>query len=58
MTVLLAGVALLATIGGLVASALCLRFGLIRGDRLLIVGSLLASGAFLYVVFWLKDAPL
>ena len=55
---LLAGVALLATIGGLVASALCLRFGLIRGDRLLIVGSLLASGAFLYVVFWLKDAPL
>jgi hypothetical protein len=49
---------LLATIGGLVAGALFLRLGLVRGDWLLIVGALLTTGVFLYAVFWLRDAAL
>jgi hypothetical protein len=55
---LFAMIGLLATIGGLVGSALFLRLGLVRGDWLLIVGALLTTGVFLYAVFWLKDAPL
>jgi hypothetical protein len=58
VTMLFAMIGLLATIGGLVGSALFLRLGLVRGDWLLIVGALLTTGVFLYAVFWLKDAPL
>jgi len=58
VTVLFAMIGLLATIGGLLASALFLRLGLVRGDWLLIVGSLLTTGVFLYAVFWLRDASL
>jgi hypothetical protein len=49
---------LLATIGGLLASAVFLRLGIIRGDWLLIVGALLTTGVFLYAVFWLRNASL
>jgi hypothetical protein len=55
---LFAAIGLLVTIGGLVGSALFLRLGLVRGDRLLIAGALLITGVFLYAVFWLRDAPL
>ena len=58
MTVLFAMISLLATIGGLLASALFLRLGLVRGDWLLIVGSLLTTAVFVYAVFWLRDASL
>ena len=58
MTVLFAMISLLATIGGLLASALFLRLGLIRGDWLLIVGSLLTTAVFVHAVFWLRDASL
>ena len=58
MTMLFAMIGLLVTIGGLVVSALFLRMGLIRGDWLLIMGSLLTTGVFLYAVFWLRDASL
>jgi hypothetical protein len=58
VTVLLAAIALLVTIGGLVASALFIRLGLVRGDWSLIAGALLTTGVFLYAVFWLRDAPL
>jgi hypothetical protein len=51
-------ISLLATIGGLLASALFLRLGLVRGDWLLIVGSLLTTAVFVYAVFWLRDASL
>ena len=55
---LFAMIGLLVTIGGLVVSALFLRMGLIRGDWLLIMGSLLTTGVFVYAVFWLRDASL
>jgi hypothetical protein len=55
---LFAVIGLLVTIGGLLASALFLRLGLLRGDWLLIVGALLTTGVFLYAVFWLRDASL
>ena len=58
MTVLFGVMALLVTIGGLLASALFLRLGLVRKDWLLIMGALLTTGVFLYAVFWLRDAPL
>ena len=58
MTVLFAMLGLLVTIGGLVASALFLRLGLVRGDGLLIMGAMLTTGVFLYAVFWLRDAAL
>ena len=58
MTLLSGMIGLLVTIGGLVASALFLRLGLVRGDGLLIVGALLTTGVFLYAVFWLRDAAL
>jgi hypothetical protein len=51
-------IGLLVIIGGLVASALFLRLGLIRGDWLLIVGALLTTAVFVYAVFWLRDATL
>ena len=55
---LFAMIGLLVTIGGLVGSALFLRLGLVRGDWLLIVGSLLTTAVFVYAVFWLRDASL
>jgi hypothetical protein len=58
MAWLLGGIVLLVTIVGLVASALFLRLGLIRGDWLLIVGALLTTAVFVYAVFWLRDAAL
>jgi hypothetical protein len=55
---LFGAIVLLVSIVGLVASALFLRAGLTRRDRLLIVGALITTGAFLYAVFWLRDAAL
>jgi hypothetical protein len=53
---LFGAIALLGAIVGLVACALFLRLGLVRGDWALIVGALVSTVGILWAVFWLKVA--
>ena len=56
MILLFGAIALLGAIAGLVACALFLRLGLVRGDWALIVGALVSTVGILWAVFWLKVA--